>query len=72
MVNAHGVVGRDGPVQERPFWLAAVFLPQLLESVDLLPVFQDGPFLGREIDLRIHLVERHDKTSPNDAKALIL
>src|SRR5262245_1726011 len=58
-MHAHGDVGGDGSVQERPFGLTTVVLAKPLEGPAALPELQDGPFLGRQIDLRIHLLERH-------------
>ena len=63
VVDAHRVVGGDRAVEKRPLRLAAVLLAQLLEGLGPLPKLQDGPLLGREIDLRIYLVERHVRTS---------
>ena len=63
MVDAHRVVGGDGPVEERPARLAAVLRAKLLENLGVVPELEDGPLLGREIDLRLDLVERHRHSS---------
>src|SRR5262249_33136891 len=60
VVDAHRVVGGDRAVEERPLRLAAVLRAQFLEGVRPPPELQHRPLLGREIDLRIYLVEGHD------------
>ena len=49
MVHAHGVVGGDRAVQERPRLSAAVLLDQLLEALFALPEGEDLALEGWEI-----------------------
>ena len=63
VMDAHRVVGGDRAVEEGPARPALVLLAQLLEGVDLVPELQDRAFLGREIDLRLDFLERHDAPS---------
>src|SRR5262249_35016966 len=72
VVDAHGVVGRDRAVQERPLRPSAVLLAEQLECAGTLPVVQDGPFLGGEVYLRVYLVERHGHNLAGGRKKLIL
>ena len=60
VVNAHRVVGGDGAVEKRPTRAAAILGLQRLESADLVPERENRALLGREIDLRIHFLKRHD------------
>src|SRR5262249_6369638 len=60
MVDPHRIIGRDWPIQKRPFRLTPVLRAQSLESSCLFPELENGPLLGRKIDLRFDLVERHD------------
>src|SRR5262249_30263960 len=52
--------------------LAAVLLDELVERGRVLPEFEDGPFLGWEIDLCLYLVERHKgRTSARKEKEIL-
>src|SRR5262249_46643872 len=47
--------------EEGPRRLAPILFPKLVEGIAALPELQNRPLLGREIDLRLHLVERHNR-----------
>src|SRR5262249_25736668 len=59
VMHAHGGIGSDGAVKEAPARLARVLLKELLEDFLFRPKVEDGPFLGREIDLGLNLFEWH-------------
>jgi hypothetical protein len=63
VVDAHGVVGGDGTVEEGPARPAGVLRPELREGADVVPELQNVALLGGEIHLRLDLVERHDLSS---------
>ena len=54
VMDAHRVVGGDGPVEERPLWSTGAG-PQALEGTNALPRTQNGPLLSRKIDLSVYL-----------------
>src|ERR1051326_9009326 len=53
----------DGTIEKRPPRPVRVLLAQFLEGGDALPELQNTALLGGKIDLRLHLVERHDGPS---------
>src|SRR5262249_27075877 len=59
VVDAHRVVGGDPAVEEGPLRLAAVLLAEALEGLGALPEGEDGALQGREVYLRVYLLERH-------------
>ncbi len=60
MVDAHRVVGGDGPVEERPAGRGAgVTGDVLLEDSLAAPPLHQRPLLGGKIDLRVHRLKRH-------------
>src|SRR5262249_50199630 len=61
VVYAHRVVGGNRPVEKRPLRLAAILFAQFVERAGALPELENGPLLGRKIDLSLHLVERHKR-----------
>ena len=50
VVNAHGVVGGDGTVEEAPARFAGVESAAFVEDAVLVPEREDGPFQARKID----------------------
>ncbi len=42
VVDAHGIVGRDGAVEKTPRLFAGVFGPEFLEDVAFVPELEDG------------------------------
>jgi len=64
VVDAHGIVGRDGSVEEAPLRLAGVLGAELLEDLFALPEGEDFAFERGEIGLRLDLGKRHgERTS---------
>jgi len=58
MMHAHGIVGCDGPVDERPVRLALVELAQFIKGVRLLPKAEHLPLLRDKIHIGRNRVER--------------
>ena len=56
-MRAHGVISRDGAVNEGPALLALVQGASFLKSFDLLPPLQDLPLLSYEINLSWYVFE---------------
>src|SRR5262249_53290171 len=63
VVDAHRVVRGDRPVEEGPDRPVRVPCAQLVEDLVRLPERENLALLGREIDLLIHLLERHEASS---------
>src|SRR5262249_26359554 len=72
VVDAHRIVGGNWSVEKRPLRLAAVLFDQLVKCAGALPELEDGPLLGRKIDLRLYLVERHKRNLVDHLKVDIL
>src|SRR5207249_2727696 len=57
VVHAHGVVGRDRPIEKRPLRLARILSAKPLEGMRFLPEFQDLVLAGNEVGTTRYLLE---------------
>ena len=62
MVNAHWVIGSDGPVEKAPSLATRVFASQLLKRLLLKPELQNGMFASNKIAVRDGL--KHEIQGP--------
>ena len=56
-----GLLAVIGPSRNDQRGLPRFFGRSFSKAPISLPELEDGPFLGREIDLRVYLLERHDR-----------
>jgi hypothetical protein len=54
MVNAHGIVGRNGPINKGPFGFTCIGIPPFLENIILFPEIQDFVLNGNEVSLGVY------------------